>query len=108
MIIITVVVLVLKLKSQGVREQKPLVIAREIKSAVYVFSFIPFFVHYTHQLISVSYSKEKPLYTIVALLFGIGILMVYLNHFFRMLQGVRDVNYLHSRAVYQQGKVRIE
>lgn len=108
MSVITIIVLILKLKSRGVREHRPLTIAREIKSAIYVFSFIPFLIHYTHQLLSVSYSKDHKIYSLVAIFAGVLIIAIYINHFFRMLQGVKDVNHLHARAVYQQGKVRIE
>ena len=108
MVTITIVVLVLKVKSRGVREWEPLRIAREIKSSIYVFSFIPFVVHFTHQMLSVSYSKDHSFFSILAIISGLALLCIYWNHFFRMAQGIRDINHLHSKAVYQSGKVRIE
>lgn len=108
MVAITVVVLVLKLMSKGLREHKVLRIAREIKSSIYVFSFIPFVVHFTHNLLSISYSKDTSFWSILAIMCGLGIVAIYLNHFFRMAQGISDINFLHSREVYQTGKTRIE
>lgn len=108
MAFITIAVLILKVLSRGARDNKLLRIAREIKSSVYVFSFIPFIVHFTHQLLSVAYSKDQKFYSILAIIAGISLIAIYLNHFFRMAQGIRDINFLHSKAVYQEGKVRIE
>lgn len=108
MAVITLIVMFLKLTSNGVRDHKCLRIAREIKSAIYVFAFIPFFVHFCHMILSVSYSKDMSFWSILNIVLGIGLSAAFINQFFRMAQGINDINYLHSRAVYQTGTVRIE
>jgi len=55
---ITIIVLILKIKKRGVRETKLLRMAREIKSSIYIFSAVPFSVHFCHHLLSLSYSKD--------------------------------------------------
>jgi hypothetical protein len=42
------------------------------------------------------------------LMAGIAMATIYVNHFFRIATGVRDINYLHSKGVYQEGKVTVE
>ena len=105
---ITVLVAVIKMFSGGARDNRVLVIAREIKSGIFVFSFVPFLVHFSHQLLSVAYTKDHGVYSVIIIVISIGILCIYANHFIRMGQGIRDINYLHEKHVYQQGKVRVE
>lgn len=108
MTVITVLVAILKFFSGGARDNKVLVIAREIKSGVFIFSFIPFVVHFSHQFLSVAYTKDHDVYSVIIIVISIGICCIYANHFMRMGQGIRDINYLHGKHVYQEGKVRVE
>jgi len=57
MVLFTVLVFFAKLLKGGVKESKILVICREIKSCLYIFNFVPFALHFVHNLFSVSYSK---------------------------------------------------
>jgi hypothetical protein len=82
MVVITLVVIFLKLTVQ--RTNKALVIAREIKSAIFLFSYIPFTVHFVHNLISVGISKNYSAYNIVFIIIGLFIVAVFMNHFLRM------------------------
>jgi hypothetical protein len=106
MVIITLVVLILKFIVP--RSNNAFRVAREIKSSIFMFSYIPFVVHFAHNLISVAISKNHTIYNTIFIVIGILLAMVYFNHFLRMGQSIHDINTLHSKAIYQEGKTRIE
>jgi hypothetical protein len=106
--IVTITVLVLKWRSKGMRENKWLRIAREIKSSVYVFSFIPFLVHWTNTLVTISFTKDASFWSILNIIAGVSISCIYLNHIMRTGTNIKDIKFLHQRFVYQVGKVRVE
>jgi len=81
---ITVLVAILKMLNRAARDNRVLVVAREIKSGIFIFSFIPFVVHFTHQLVSVAFSKDHSVYSVIIIVISIGISCIYINHFIRM------------------------
>ena len=106
---ITLVCLILKaLHTRGVKEMRFFEIAKNIRSSVFLFAFVPFFVHYTHNLISLAYSKDHTAYSVIFMVIGTFKVVIYINNFKKMAQGISDINTLHSKGVYQEGRTRME
>lgn len=88
--------------------EKTLKIIREIKSSIYLFCMLPLFVHTMHTFIVHSLLRDRTFYIILNLLVGIMIFVIYLVKLIYMADTIRQINYLHSRGAYQEGKVDYE
>lgn len=101
MMFIVLVCYILKaVHTRGVKEMRLFEIAKNVRSSVFLFSFVPFFVHYIHNIISLSYSKDHSAYSIIFVVIGTFKVVLYTNNFKKMAQGIAEINYLHSKGVY--------
>lgn len=73
-----ITVFVLELLLPGGTRIHPLVKgAREVKSAILLFSFVPFALHFTHNLIAISYSKDHSFWQVLSIVAFVWISAVY-------------------------------
>lgn len=84
-------------------------ITREMRSATGIVFFIPFSV-YTFFILFVYSITSKITYVwcVINTLILIIFLLYYIIQVFRMVTTVANINYLHGRGVYQEGKVEVE
>ena len=108
-VFLSILVQILRLvRARGKKELRILTIAREMNMAVLIFSFVPWVVHSQHNLLAVSYTKEHSFWSILNIIAFTYMGVLYCNQAVRFSQGVRDINYVHSKGFYQKGRVEIE
>lgn len=92
----------------GIRVHPVVKAAREVKSSILLFSFVPFVLHMTHNLIAVSYSKDHSFWQVLSIVAFVWINAVYAKKIIKIGTSVSQINFLHGRQVYQKGKIEVE
>ena len=105
--VLTVFVLEL-IRPGGVRVHPLVKGAREVKSAILLFSFVPFWLHFMNNIFAVSYSKDFSFWQVLSIVTFVWIATVYAKKVFEIGTSVYQINFLHGREVYQRGKTEIE
>lgn len=89
--------------------KKTLTIVREMKGCIYMFCMLPLSVHGFHTAIVHTLLQDfDNFYVILNMAVVIVIMVIYVVQIIFMVETVRQINYLHSRGIYQEGKVELE
>ena len=108
-VVSVVATFVLELIFKGGKRIHPVVqAAREMKSAILIFSFVPFWIHSTHNFYNIGFSKSHSFWQILSAVAMVWIGAVYIKKIFKIGTSVDSINYLHGREVYQKGQINVE
>lgn len=87
------------------QKMKPI---REMRTSIFLFSCIPITVHVFHGIMVYHATDEYNFYNLFNCAVSFIIYVIFVVQFFFMIRGCDHIIYLHSRGVYQEGKVEFE